>query len=90
MTVKYIYYYRLCDDTVLSFNFNFHLTIIYATTKVILTIEEVISATSKVISATTKVISASEEVITATLIIMSADTKVILATEEITATLKNS
>ena len=24
MTVKYIYYYRLCDNTVLSFNFIFN------------------------------------------------------------------
>ena len=44
--------------------------VISATTKVILTTEEVITAILKVISATTKVILASEEVITATLKIM--------------------
>ena len=54
----------------------------------ILTTEEVISATLTGISATTKVILASEEVITATFKIMSTDTKVILATKVITATLK--
>ena len=43
--------------------------------KVILTTEEEITATLKVISATTNVILASEEVITATLQIMSATTK---------------
>ena len=42
-------------------------TIISATTKVILTTEEVITTTLKVISATTKVSLATEEVITVTL-----------------------
>ena len=52
--------------------------------KDILTIEEVITATFKVISATTKVILANEEVTTATLNVISATTNVILATEEVT------
>ena len=60
-----------------------------ATNKLILSTEEVITATLKVISATTKVILATEEVIITTLKVISATTKVILATEEVTtATLK--
>ena len=51
--------------------------------KVILTTEEVITTTLKVISATTKVILATAEVITATLKVLSTTTKVILATEEV-------
>ena len=51
-----------------------------ATTKVILTTEEVITSILNVISATTKVILASEEVITVTLKIMSATAKVIFVT----------
>ena len=55
------------------------LKVISVTTKVILTIEDVITGTLKVISATAKVILATEEVITATLKAISATTKVILA-----------
>ena len=55
--------------------------------KVILTTEEVITATLKVTSTTTKAILATEEVNTATLKVISATTKAILATDEvITAT----
>ena len=51
--------------------------------KVILTTEEVITATLKMISATTKVILATEEVTTATLKVISVTTKVILTTEDV-------
>ena len=55
----------------------------------ILTTEEVTTATLKVISATTKVILTTEEVITTTFKVVSATIVVILATEEvITATVK--
>ena len=60
--------------------------VITATTKVILATEEVIITNLNVISATTNVILASEEVITATLKVISVTTKVILATEEVITT----
>ena len=51
--------------------------------KVILTTEEVITATLNVISATAKVILAAEEVITATLKVISAIMKEIVATNKL-------
>ena len=55
----------------------------------ILTCEEVVTITLKVISATIKMILATDEVLTATLKVISATTTVILATEEvISVTLK--
>ena len=54
----------------------------------ILSTEEVITATFKVISATAKVILATEEVITTTLKVISASAKVILATNHPLSTTK--
>ena len=51
--------------------------------KVILTTEEVMTATLKVILSTTKVILTTDEVIRTTLKVISATTKVILTTEEV-------
>ena len=59
------------------------LSVISATSKVILTTEEVITTTLKVTSTTTKAILATEEVNTATLKVISAITKAILATDEL-------